>query len=48
MELFAELVEDGKVELRAPQANVPPVLPIDEGIQPPDVDMQLTIEQMPC
>lgn len=47
VELFAELVEDGKVELRAPQANVPPVLPIDEGIQPPDVDMQLTIEQMP-
>lgn len=47
VEIFAELVEDGKVELRAPQTNPPPVLPKDEGIQPPDMDLQLTIEQMP-
>lgn len=47
VEIFAELVEDGKIQLQAPQTNDPPFLPKDEGIQPPDVDYQLTIDQMP-
>ena len=40
VEIFAELVEDGKVKLCTPRSNEPlPVLPRDEGIQAPDVDL---------